>query len=266
MTKLMGILNVTPDSFFDKGSYFSLEKAVARGKAIYLEGADILDIGGESTRPGAIPVSAQEELERVVTVIKTLHSCIPIPISIDTNKPEVALAAVEAGASLINDISGFQNPEMQDLAASSGVQICIMHMQGTPQNMQKNPHYSNGVVSFLIQWFEQQLENLTKKGIKEKQIILDPGIGFGKTVDDNLEILQNLPRLKALGFPLLIGVSRKSFMSKILNKSTSELLPATIAMNTLLIKAEVDIIRVHDVIEHRGVIDLVRACSKSSIG
>lgn len=254
----MGILNVTPDSFFDKGNYFSIEKAIERARTLHLDGADIIDIGGESSRPGATPVSLQEELERVIPVIKLIHSLIPIPISIDTYKPEVAIAALEAGATFINDITGFQNPEMQEVAASSDAEICVMHMQGTPQNMQQNPHYPEGIVSFLIQWFEAKIEDLIQKGVKEKKIFLDPGIGFGKIVDDNLEILQNLPRLKALGFPLLIGVSRKSFMGKIVNRPASDLLAPTIAVNTLLINAGVDIIRVHDVSEHRAVLELIK--------
>lgn len=259
MTKLMGILNVTPDSFFDKGHYFSPDKAIERGNAIYREGADILDIGGESTRPGSTPVTLEEELNRVIPVIQSLHSTIPIPISIDTNKPKVAHAAIEAGATFLNDVCGFQNPEMQEIAATTGLDICVMHMQGTPQNMQKDPHYSDGVISSLLQWFEGQISCLLKRGVKEKQIILDPGIGFGKTVDDNLKIIQNLAQLKALGFPLLVGISRKSFMGKILNKKPPELLPATLAVNTLLINANVDIIRVHDVLEHRDVIILLKA-------
>lgn len=258
MTKLMGILNVTPDSFSDKGIYFDVGAAIQRGKEIGAQGADILDIGGESTRPGAPLVSIAEELARVIPVIEALRPCLSIPISIDTSKPEVALAAIEAGASFINDVTGFRHPEMQEIAATSGLDICVMHMLGTPQNMQVKPDYPEGILVQLLKWFDQQVATLTKRGVKEKQIMLDPGIGFGKTVADNLEIIQNLPKLRALGFPLLIGVSRKSFMGKMIHKTSAELLPATIAVNTMLIMESVDMIRVHDVCEHRGVIDLLK--------
>lgn len=257
MTQLMGILNVTPDSFFDGGKYIDFEAAIARGRQMQQEGADILDIGGESTRPFSLPVTEEEELNRVIPVIKALKD-LTIPISIDTNKVSVAAAALEAGAKVINDVTGFQNPAMRELACSTGVEICVMHMKGNPQTMQQNPQYPGGIISEIINWFESQINVLIKRGIKEKQIILDPGIGFGKTVADNVEIVQNIPRFKALGFRLLFGVSRKSFLSKILSKSPAELLPATLAVNTLLIHSRVDIIRAHDVREHREIIDLLK--------
>lgn len=257
MTQLMGILNVTPDSFFDQSRFFDLEAAVERGKQIYAEGADIIDIGGESTRPGAAPVTIQEELERVIPVIKALRNAIPIPISIDTRNAKVAHAALEAGATFINDVSGFSDPDMQELAAASHAQICIMHMQGTPQTMQSNPSYPEGIIPHLLNWFESRIAQLIRRGISQDKIFLDPGIGFGKTVADNLEIIQNLPQLGTLGFPLLLGISRKSFMGKILNKPASELLPATIAINVILALADVKIIRVHDVREHRDIIEII---------
>jgi dihydropteroate synthase len=257
-TKLMGILNITPDSFFEESRFFNHEDAINRGIEIYQQGADILDVGGESSRPGAKAVSEAEELERVIPVIKALHAKIPIPISIDTAKAKVAAAAVASGATLINDISGFSDPEMQEVAVATGVDICLMHMQGIPQNMQENPKYSNGVVPYLRNWFECQIDILLKRGVSEKKIILDPGIGFGKTVAHNLEILREIAQFKALGFRVLVGISRKSFMSKILEKKTAELLPATLALNALLISQEVDIIRVHDVKEHRDVIEVLK--------
>lgn len=255
MTKLMGILNATPDSFFNK--FPNLDAAIEHAKKIYTDGADIIDIGGESTRPGAQKIPENEELARTIPLIKALHTIIPIPISIDTCKPKVAAEAVNAGATLINDVCGFSDPAMQEVAASSNVDICVMHMQGTPETMQLNPHYPEGIIPNIINWFEKQIELLISKGVKENHIILDPGIGFGKTVAHNLEIIQNLPKLKNMGFRLLLGVSRKSFMSKILNKTAADLLPATIAVNTILIMSHVDIIRVHDVSEHRGVIDIL---------
>lgn len=255
MAKLMGILNVTPDSFYAPSRAMDMERALERAKQIYSEGADILDIGGESTRPNATPVPEAEELQRVIPIIKALKGL--LPLSIDTFKPRVAAEALKAGAEIINDVSGFTDPSMRALAAESGVTICVMHMQGNPINMQQNPHYPNGIIPELLSWFKIQIELLLKAGVKEKQIILDPGIGFGKTVAHNLEIIENLAVLKAMGFPLLVGVSRKSFMAKILGKNSAELLPATLAMNTALLLAGVDIIRVHDIGEHRDVMNLM---------
>lgn len=254
----MGILNATPDSFFDGGKFLNLEAAVKRGRQLHLEGADIIDIGGESSRPGAEAVSVQEELARTIPVIEALRAELPIPISIDTCKPQVAKAAIKAGANLINDITGLQDPGMRKIAAETGMDVCIMHMRGDPKTMQVDPHYTEGIISHIIYWFEQQIKELIQFGISEDKIILDPGIGFGKTVADNLEIIQNLPRFKALGFRVLVGISRKSFMSKILNKPASDLLAATLAVNTLLIRSGVDIIRVHDVREHKDIIEVLK--------
>lgn len=256
MTKLMGILNVTPDSFFDRGKSFLTDVAVKHGKDLYEKGADYIDIGGESTRPGSLPVEEEEELRRVIPVIQSLHKQLDIPISIDTCKARVAAEALEAGASLINDILGFRDPAMQEVAASGNVDLCLMHMQGTPANMQINPHYPDGVVPHLLKWFENQVLSLVKRGVKEKHIILDPGIGFGKSVADNLEIIQNLRQFKTLGFRVLLGVSRKSFIGKILNKPTAELLPGTLAVNCFAVISKVDIIRVHDVREHRDMLEI----------
>lgn len=263
-TQLMGILNATPDSFYDQGRFFSQESAIAQGEKIFQEGADILDIGGESTRPGAGPVSIEEEIRRVIPLIQELKKRLPIPLSIDTIKPQVAALAMEAGASWINDVSGFREPQMREVAASCQAMLCVMHMQGTPETMQQNPHYQGSIIEHLKRWFSDILERLLLAGVKEKNIVLDPGIGFGKTVAHNLEILHNLPELKRLGFPVLIGVSRKSFMSKILNKPPTELLPATLAINTVAILSHVDFIRVHDVQAHRDVINVLEAYKKST--
>ena len=265
-TRLMGILNATPDSFFADSRCSDLETAIARGIKIEAEGADIIDIGGESTRPLTVydspsqnvRVDDKEEIRRVIPLIQALKKQVSIPLSIDTRKPVVAEAALKAGVSFINDVGGFADSMMRSLAAESGVEICVMHMQGTPENMQQNPTYPEGVVKYLINWFEKRVELLLQSGVKGSQVILDPGIGFGKTVADNLEILQNLAPIKALGFPVLLGVSRKSFMAKILQKATSQLLPATIAMNTALVLKGADLLRVHDVQEHRDVINLIK--------
>lgn len=256
-TQLMGILNVTPDSCYDQGRWFNHAAAVQRGIQIWREKADWLDIGGESTRPGAAPVSEVDELRRVIPVIKSLKQEISIPISIDTTKAKVAEAALEAGASFINDVSGFCDPAMQQLAVNTQLPICVMHMQGNPLTMQINPHYSQGIIPFLTDWFKKRIDLLLSCGVQEKNIFIDPGIGFGKTVADNVEIVQNLHKIKALGFPILIGLSRKSFLGKLINKSYSDLLPVSLAINTLAMLAHVEMIRVHDISEHRDVIDLM---------
>lgn len=260
-SQLMGILNVTPDSFYDGGRYLNTDSAVSQGLKLINEGADILDIGGESSRPFSTPVSAKEEMRRVIPVIKALNQ--QIPLSIDTQKWEVAEAALDQGVRWINDITGFQDPKMRALASSSSVNLCVMHMQGNPSTMQKDPQYPEGIISFLKEWFTRKIEVLVNAGVDPSRIYLDPGIGFGKTVAHNLEILHNLPVLTTLGCPLLIGLSRKSFMMKILNKKAEELLPSTIAMNTIALEKGVDVIRVHDVAEHRAVIDIMTAFRES---
>lgn len=252
----MGIVNVTPDSFFDGGK--DIEASVAHALKLADEGADILDIGGESTRPGSEPVSIEEEFRRVIPVIQELKNNSTLPLSIDTYHPEVAEASVNAGASLINDITGFEDPAMRKIAADYGVTICVMHMQGKPKDMQDNPLYPKGVINELVEWFEKRIELLVKSGISPDKIMLDPGIGFGKTVAHNLEILHNLPRLKAIGFPLLTGISRKSFIGKLINRPPELRLAATIALNTLVVLNQVDVIRVHDVKEHRDAIDILQ--------
>jgi dihydropteroate synthase len=263
--RLMGVLNVTRDSFYEQSRFPMQDSAIQRGLEICADGADILDIGGESTRPGADFVSKEEELSRVIPVITALKEKIQTHISIDTYKPDVAAAAIEAGASIINDVSGFRNPEMQEIASHYEVEVCLMHMQGTPKTMQHNPYYPEGIISHLLQYFDTQIALLLNKGVKPHKIILDPGIGFGKTVADNFEIIQNIYRIKALGFPVLVGLSRKSFMSTLLNRSTSNLLPATVAMNTAAILAGADLIRVHDVREHYDAIKVLSQLTSPTI-
>lgn len=254
MPKIMGILNVTPDSFSDGGKYFNTDAAIKRGLQMIEEGADIIDIGGESTRPYSESVSIEEELRRVIPVIQALKG--KIPLSIDTVKPEVADQACQAGASLINDVQGFRNEAMLFVAKEYDVDICIMHMQGLPKDMQVNPLYNEGVIKGIKKFFEDRINAATRLGIKKEKIILDPGIGFGKTVDDNVKILHNLREFKGLGYPLLVGLSRKSFMTKILKKPPAKLLAPTIAMNTLIYR-DTDYIRVHDIEEHKDVFSLL---------
>lgn len=261
-TKILGILNVTPDSSYDGGHYYSFESAIARGLQMEKEGADWVDVGGESTRPDALPVHEAEELRRVIPVIKELVKNLKIPISIDTRKAKVAEAALNAGAKMINDISGLASPEMVAVARNYQVPVCIMHMQGTPETMQLAPSYPEGVTHSLIEWFKTKIDRILKAGIQSSQIILDPGIGFGKTVAHNLEILHNLPQFGELGFPLLLGLSRKSFMMKYLEKSRNELLAASLAVNSYAVLHNVEFLRVHDVECHRDAIRILEAVKK----
>ncbi len=245
--KILGILNLTPDSFYDGGS---LEDPLLKAKRLIKEGADILDIGGESTRPNAKQVSADQELHRILPVIQELKN---YPLSIDTYKPLVARKALECGACYLNDITGFTNPEMIAIAKDFEVKIFVMHMQGVPATMQINPIYPSGVVEEIYRWFEKRIEQLMKARIRKENIYLDPGIGFGKTQKDNFNIIKNLQRFKSLGFKLLVGISRKSF----LGTPPSDLLPATLAMNTITLLAGADMIRVHDVKEHRQIMEML---------
>jgi dihydropteroate synthase len=258
-TKLMGILNVTPDSFYEKSRTFTSFSAIKRGQLIEAEGADIIDIGGFSSRPGSLPVDEQEELQRIIPVIRALKNEVKIPLSVDTMNPVVAAKAIDAGCTYINDISGFKHPEMRKVAKNSSGPLILMHMQGQPLTMQQNPNYPEGIIPHLKNWFEAQVELLLKEGIANNRIILDPGIGFGKTLEHNIEIIKSLDILKSIGFPLLVGLSRKSFMTKILGKPNDELLYATLGLNAILTLAKVDIIRVHDVKEHRDIIDIIHA-------
>lgn len=252
-TKIMGIVNVTPDSFYPASRTQTLDAAIKRALTLIQEGADIIDIGGESTRPGAEIVSIQEELERVIPVIQTIKSMTNTAISIDTMKPEVAIQAVQYGASLINDVTGFIDPRMREIAKEAHASCIVMHMQGTPKTMQQNPVYENGVVFDVCQWLSLQADRLIQEGIEPEKIILDPGIGFGKTMEDNFELIKHLSSFQELGYKMLYGISRKSFLRKFLNKPVEDLLLATLALNTKLMLSGVDIIRVHDVQEHQEV-------------
>ena len=243
---VMGVLNVTPDSFSDGGEFFATQAAVKHGREMARNGADIIDVGGESTRPGAKPVSPNEEMERVLPVIRELAGSIPPHLSIDTSKAAVARAALEAGASIINDVSGGRGDSaMLPLAAEKGAALIIMHMQGTPGTMQANPTYAD-VVAEVGDFFRQQFAQAVRCGVDPMCIAFDPGIGFGKTVDHNLALLANLPRLRVENRPLVVGVSRKSFLSKISGPSADRA-SATVALTSLLRARGADVVRVHDV-------------------
>ena len=245
---IMGIVNVTPDSFSDGGRYLDSQAAIDHGLALHSEGAAILDIGGESTRPGADAVSAQEEMARVLPVIEGLRAqAARAQLSVDTSKAAVAAAALAAGATLVNDVTALGgDPDMAGVVADSGAECCLMHMQGTPRTMQSDPHYDD-VVSDVKAFLEARLREAVSAGIAEERIVLDPGIGFGKTVAHNLELLRRLDELLALGRPLLIGTSRKTFLGTLTGRDLDARLPATIASNVLAFARGASIFRVHEV-------------------
>jgi dihydropteroate synthase len=248
---IMGALNITPDSFSDGGEFFESGAAIERGIQIAAEGADIIDIGGESTRPGAESVSVAEELKRVIPVIEKLFSRIDIPISIDTSKSEVAEAALDAGASIINDVTAGRNDEkMLPLAATRKAALVLMHMRGEPRTMQKNPQYGD-VVREVADFFRQQYACAIECGVDPMRLAFDPGIGFGKTLEHNLSLLKNLKQLRVQDRPLVVGVSRKSFLGKLIgsNEMTDRFGP-TIAMTSILRGRGADVLRVHDVKEN----------------
>ncbi len=257
-TYIMGILNVTPDSFFDGGKYSNLENALKQAEKMINDGADIIDIGGESTRPGSEHVTVAEELERVLPVIEKIKN-IGVPISIDTTKAIVAEQAVKLGAKIINDISGLTfDPEMVKVVAKTNTYTVIMHIKGNPKNMQLNPSY-NDLIGEIKEFFQKNIALALEHNISKNKIILDPGIGFGKTVEHNLEILRNLGLFKDIGFPLLLGTSRKSFITKISGVPIEERLEGSIATAVTGVAAGVDILRVHDVKETKRAIMIADA-------
>lgn len=258
----MGILNVTPDSFSDGGQYCGETEALAHAQRMLLEGADIIDVGGESTRPGSEPVSEADQLARVIPVIRALRSHLPaaVVISIDTTRSRVADAAISAGANMVNDISaGRDDPEILAVAAREGVPLVLMHMQGSPKNMQDNPKYED-VVEEVLAFLMERVEAARDVGVRPENIIIDPGIGFGKRRDDNLRLIRELGRFTATGYKVLLGASRKKFMGAICGESRpSELAGATIATTVLGVAAGVALFRVHDVKPNRQAADVTAA-------
>lgn len=245
-TLIMGILNITPDSFYDGGKYNSTEEAIKHAKEMIDAGADIIDIGGESSRPGSKKISEEEELNRILEVVKTITKETDIPISIDTYKPKVAEECLKAGAKIINDITGLQNQEMIEVIKRHNAAVIIMHMQGNPETMQDNVQYEN-IIEEIKHFLKIQSAKAKSAGIKE--IVLDPGIGFGKKLEHNLSLIKNLGEFKQLDYPILFGASRKSFIAMITGNEKQDRLPGTIAANTAAILNGADIIRVHDVKE-----------------
>src|SRR5436190_336300 len=250
MTRLMGIVNVTPDSFSDGGLFLEPGRAIDHARELVRDGADLLDIGGESTRPGARGVSAEEELGRVAPVLAGLEG-IGVPISIDTSKAAVAEAALDAGAESVNDVTALRlDPELAGLCAERGCGVLLRHMQGTPRTMQESPEYDD-VVDDVRAFLAERIEFAIGEGIAEERIWVDPGIGFGKTLDHNLELLRRLGELRSLGRPIVVGTSRKSFIGKLTGREVGDRLGGTIASSVLALRAGADVLRVHDVAEVR---------------
>jgi dihydropteroate synthase len=261
-TLVMGVLNVTPDSFSDGGQFFDAQKAIEKGEKMASEGAAIIDVGGESTRPGSAPVSDEEQKERVVPVIEALVEKIDVPISIDTYNYCVAEAALEAGAAMINDITALSDERMGELAAERSVPVVLMHMQGRPQTMQDNPTYGD-VVNEVLGFLVKQAKRAEQFGIERDKVFIDPGIGFGKTLEHNLELLRNIDRFVGSGFRVCIGTSRKSFIGKITGKGKpADRIFGTAATVALCVAAGVSIVRVHDVAEMVDVVKIVNAVKR----
>lgn len=266
--RLMGVVNVTPDSFSDGGLYLDADAAIAHARELIADGAEIVDVGGESTRPGAEPVSAEEELRRVLPVIEGIVAAdTGAQVSIDTSKASVARACIEAGATLVNDVSALRgDPEMAALVAESGVECCLMHMRGEPRTMQVDPRYGD-VVDDVRAFLEERMAYAIREGVREERIMLDPGIGFGKTVAHNLALLRRLDELTSLGRPLVVGVSRKRFIGRILADAAGQTepvavlrrLPGTIATNVLAYERGASVFRVHDVAPVRDALTVAAA-------
>ena len=243
---VMGVLNVTPDSFSDGGQHASVTSAFDHAQQMINEGAAIIDVGGESTRPGASPVSTQQELDRVIPVIEKIAANLDCVISLDSSCPQVMQVAAQAGASLLNDVRAFQREGALQVAAKTGLPVCLMHMRGEPKTMQQQPHYDS-VVDEVQAFLLARVEACLAAGIERNKIIIDPGFGFGKTLDHNLQLLESLAQLKVLGLPLLVGMSRKSMIGAILNNETSERLYGGLALAAIAVGQGANIIRTHDV-------------------
>ncbi|MCD6231622.1 dihydropteroate synthase [Candidatus Aerophobetes bacterium] len=261
----MGVLNLTPDSFFNGGRFNREDAALNRVEEMVEEGADIIDVGGESTRPGAKKVTLEEEINRVIPVLRKLRKRFKIPLSIDTYKAKVAKEALEVGADMVNDISGLRfDSRMKQIISKYDVPVVIMHIKGTPQNMQNNPEYRD-LMNEIISYLKESIKIAEEEGIDPQKIIIDPGIGFGKTTEHNLEIIKRIPELKSLDKPILIGVSRKSFIGNVLGLPPSERLEGSLAATSIAVFQGVNIVRTHDVKATRRVVDLVKAIMENSL-
>ena len=265
--RVMGILNVTPDSFSDGGKYISANRAVEHAFRMMDEGADIIDVGGESTRPGAQSVSEQEELDRVLPVVEAVAKDLPIPISIDTSKPAVMHAAVQAGAGMINDVRALTFPGALDVVSEMDVSVCLMHMQGQPGTMQNEPHYKD-VVAEVKEFLANRAKDCVQAGINRDRLVVDPGFGFGKTLTNNLSLLTNLEKICTLGLPVLVGFSRKSMIGSLLDRPVHERLYGSLSAAVIAALKGASILRVHDVqptVEVLRVVDAMRQNEQSSV-
>jgi dihydropteroate synthase len=262
----MGVINVTPDSFSDGGLFFDADVAVAHGRRLVEEGAEILDIGGESTRPGSLPIEPDEEIRRTLPVVEGL-AAEDARISIDTTKASVARAALAAGATIVNDVSAFRfDPDLAAVVAGSGADCCLMHMLGEPRTMQDDPRYDD-VVSDIKAFLEERLAFATREGVQEERSWLDPGIGFGKTADHNLELLRRLDELVAIGRPIVVGTSRKSFLGRLVGgRDETHRLPGTIATNVIALERGATIFRVHDVAQNADALKVAAATFSLDVG
>ena len=264
---IMGVLNVTPDSFSDGGNYYQgdtldISHAVSRARELYEQGAAIIDVGGESTRPGAAPVTAEQEIARVLPVVKAIAAEIPAVISVDTSTPQLITAAADAGAGLINDVRALQRPGALAAAAATSLPVCLMHMQGEPDTMQQQPQYAD-VVSEVQAFFQQRVAACQAAGIDPKRLLLDPGFGFGKTLDHNLELLNRLDAFTDLGLPLLVGMSRKSMVGQVLDQPVDQRLYGSLAAAVLAVAKGAAIIRCHDVAATADAVKMAHAVVSS---
>ena len=255
---VMGVLNITPDSFSDGGRFLAPDDAIAQARRLVAEGADIIDVGGESTRPGAEPVSVEAELARVIPVIEALQPAIDVPISIDTSKPQVMRAAAAAGASMLNDVNGFRAEGAIETAVELGLPVCIMHMKGEPRSMQLNPEYAD-VVQEVGEFLAARAQLLETAGMPRENIVIDPGFGFGKTLAHNLQLLNRLPELAAHGFPVLVGMSRKSMIGALLDTPVDDRLHGSVALATVAAMKGAAVVRVHDVKPTRDALRIASA-------
>jgi dihydropteroate synthase len=253
-----GILNVTPDSFSDGGRFHSFDRAVARGLALAAEGADLIDVGGESTRPGSRPPTLAEELGRVVPVVEALVQRVPVPLSVDTSRPEVMRAAVAAGASMVNDVRALRSPGALVAAAELGVPVCLMHMQRSPETMQQDPHYRDVVVDVRT-FLAERVRACLDAGIRREHLVVDPGFGFGKTAAHNVALLASLDGLRSLGVPVMVGLSRKSVLGQLTGRAVGDRLPASLAAALVAAQRGAAVLRVHDVAATRDVLAVLEA-------
>lgn len=256
--QVMGILNVTPDSFSDGGLFTGIDSALQQARRMVEEGASIIDVGGESTRPGAQPVDEEQELERVLPVVERIARELDVIISIDTSKASVMQAAITSGAHMVNDVQALKQPDALESAAQLQVPVCLMHMLGEPRTMQAHPQYEN-VVTDVRDFLQERIQACLNKGIPQEQIIVDPGFGFGKTLQHNLHLFKELPKIKELGYPLLVGVSRKSMIGSILDLPVENRLPGSLGLAALAVWLGASIIRAHDVAETVQAIRVVQA-------